>query len=121
MQSLKPPVSSVIEASTRPMSLNSTRPLAIREVHCSLTVSAALKRSEGSASAQICAETPGEPSGLARRRAWPRRIAARQYQPAGIVSRRITRLSSRVSGLPGAAASLASKAPASWALAFSSS
>src|SRR5882757_6860779 len=98
-----PLVSSITENNTRPMSDRMTRPFETAALHCTLTVSAQLIRSDVSSSRQPITDTLERPDGSAIRNASPRRKRTIAYQSAGISSRLITAFS-RIGAAPSAVA-----------------
>ena len=77
-------------ANTRPMSDRITRPFEIAALHCTLTVSAQLIRSDVSSSRQPISDTLARPESSMIRSASPRRRRNVVYQPGGTCSRWMT-------------------------------
>ena len=73
-RSCAPLVSSITDSSTRPMSVRITRPFVMVALHCTLTVSAQLIRSEVSSARQPISETLDAPVAIHD----PQRLAAPQ-------------------------------------------
>ena len=81
-RSCAPLVSSTSDSNTRPMSDRITRPFEMAALHCTLTVSAQLMRSEVSSARQPISETLERPESSTIRSASPRRKPHRRV-PAG--------------------------------------